>query len=444
MKIKLPVAVQKAIKQLNAAGQEAYAVGGCVRDSLMGRIPADWDITTSATPQQTKSIFEGMPIIETGIQHGTITVLIDGQPLEITTYRIDGNYSDSRHPDQVLFTENLKEDLSRRDFTVNALAYHPDTGIVDCFGGTKDLERQIIRCVGESDKRFNEDALRIMRAIRFASQLSFSLESETEKSLRRNSPLLRKIAPERLQVELMKLLCGVQAQTVLLDFPDVLGQIIPELLPMIGFDQQTPYHIYDIYEHTVRSVAAIENDPVLRLTMLLHDIGKPSRFTVDEKGQGHFKEHSKSSVELSKQILSRLRFDKRTTQRVLTLVKYHDVNLEPKENLIKRWLGRLTPEGFFQLIKIKLADNAAQNPVYDRSSSYEEIIRMAQKILDNEACFSLSSLAVNGNDLLEMGIPAGKEVGEMLQHLLQIVIDGKCENARDKLLAYCINHQQNP
>lgn len=444
MNIQLPPPVERAIQRLNAAGYEAYAVGGCVRDSLLCRVPDDWDITTSAAPEQTKAVFDGLPVIETGIQHGTVTVIFGGQPLEITTYRIDGSYSDSRHPDAVRFTRSLQEDLARRDFTVNALAYHPDTGIVDYFGGIEDLQRKIIRCVGEPDKRFTEDALRVMRGIRFSSQLSFSIESVTEASLRKHAPLLQKIAVERLRTELVKLLCGEHVKSVLLHFPDVLGQIIPEILPMVGFKQQTPYHIYDIYEHTAHSIAAVKNIPVLRLTMLLHDIGKPSRFTVDDKGQGHFKGHGQVSVAMSEKILPRLRFDKRTAERVLTLVKYHDVDLEPREALIKRWLNRLTPEGFFQLMEVKLADNAAQNPLYDRSVSYREIIQMGQDILNRKECFSLSALAVNGDDLIQMGIPAGREIGEALQFLLQAVIDEKCENSRELLLEYCRNHRQKP
>lgn len=444
MNIQLPPPVERAIQRLNAAGYEAYAVGGCVRDSLLCRVPDDWDITTSAAPEQTKAVFDGLPVIETGIQHGTVTVIFGGQPLEITTYRIDGSYSDSRHPDAVRFTRSLQEDLARRDFTVNALAYHPDTGIVDYFGGIEDLQRKIIRCVGEPDKRFTEDALRVMRGIRFSSQLSFSIESVTEASLRKHAPLLQKIAVERLRTELVKLLCGEHVKSVLLHFPDVLGQIIPEILPMVGFKQQTPYHIYDIYEHTAHSIAAVKNIPVLRLTMLLHDIGKPSRFTVDDKGQGHFKGHGQVSVAMSEKILPRLRFDKRTAERVLTLVKYHDVDLEPREALIKRWLNRLTPEGFFQLMEVKLADNAAQNPLYDRSVSYREIIQMGQDILNRKECFSLSALAVNGDDLIQMGIPAGKGIGEALQFLLQAVIDEKCENSRELLLEYCRNHRQKP
>ncbi len=444
MKIQLPTSVEGAIQRLNTAGYEAYAVGGCVRDSLLCRVPDDWDITTSAAPEQTKAVFDGLPVIETGIQHGTVTVILGGQPLEITTYRIDGSYSDNRHPDTVRFTRSLQEDLARRDFTVNALAYHPDTGIVDYFGGIEDLQQKIIRCVEEPDKRFTEDALRVMRGIRFSSQLSFSIESVTEASLRKHAPLLQKIAVERLRTELVKLLCGEHVKSVLLHFPDVLGQIIPEILPMVGFKQQTPYHIYDIYEHTAHSIAAVKNIPVLRLTMLLHDIGKPSRFTVDEKGQGHFKGHGHVSVAMSEKILPRLRFDKRTAERVLTLVKYHDVDLEPREALIKRWLNRLTPEGFFQLMEVKLADNAAQNPLYDRSVSYREIIQMGQDILNQKECFSLSALAVNGDDLIQMGIPAGKGIGEALQFLLQAVIDEKCENNRELLLEYCRNHRQKP
>ncbi len=444
MKVHLPSFAGQAISRLNAAGFDAYVVGGCVRDSLIGRVPDDWDIASSATPEQTKAVFEDLPVIETGIQHGTVTVLLEGRPLEITTYRLDGQYSDGRHPDQVHFTKKLKEDLARRDFTVNALAYHPRLGIVDCFGGVEDLQQGVIRCVGEPDRRFQEDALRVMRGIRFASQLGFSLEAKTEISLRKHAPLLQKIAAERLRVELVKLLCGAQAEKVLLNFPDVLAQLIPELLPMVGFDQRTPYHIYDVYQHTAHSVGAVESDPILRLTMLLHDIGKPSCFTVDYKGQGHFKGHGAVSVRMCEEILPRLRFDNHTTERVLKLVKYHDAVIEPRENLIKRWLNRLTPDGFEQLMKVKLADNAAQNPIYDRSDCYRAIIRIAHEILQREDCFSLSSLAVNGDDLMELGIPAGKKLGETLQFLLQAVIDEKCVNDREQLLEYCRKYRQIP
>ncbi len=432
----MPDTVKKAIEKLNKNGFEAYAVGGCVRDSIMGRTPYDWDITTSASPDETKTVFENFRVVETGIKHGTVTVLVDDNPLEITTYRVDGEYSDNRHPDKVSFTKNLEEDLARRDFTVNAIAFNPQTGICDAFNGVKDIENKIIRCVGDPDKRFNEDALRIMRALRFASVLGFEIEENTEKSIRKNKRLLKNIAAERIQAELSKLLCGENAYKVLMSFNDVLSEIIPEIRDTVGFDQKTKYHIFTIWEHIVKSVESINPVLHLRLAMLFHDIGKPLSFTVDENGVGHFKGHAKKSFDIAEKSLNALRYDNETKEKVLTLIKYHDAVIEDDERLIKRWLNRLTPDGFFDLLKVKKADTLSQNPEFDRSAEIEVVSKKATEILNRNECFSLSSLAVNGDDLIALGVPQGKKIGKALEFLLMAVTDGKCENEREKLINF--------
>ncbi len=434
--IKLPEAVKKTIEKLNRSGFEAFAVGGCVRDSLMGRKPNDWDVTTSASPAETMAVFRDYKVIETGIKHGTVTVIIDNNFLEITTYRIDGDYSDNRHPDKVNFTKNIKEDLARRDFTVNALAFNPKDGICDCFGGADDINNKIIRCVGDPDKRFSEDALRIMRALRFASVLGFEIEDKTAVSIRKNKYLLKNVATERKNSELSKMLCGKNAQRILMQFPDVISEIIPEISDMIGFEQKNRHHIFDVYEHTVKSVESIDAVMHLRLAMLFHDIGKPHCFTVDAKGEGHFYGHAKISYELAEKALDRLKYDNETRSKVLTLVKYHDAVIENDERYIKRWLNRLSPEGFFDLIKVKKADNLAQNPKYNRIAYIEEISKKATEILERNECFSLASLAVNGDDLLAIGVPQGKKIGKALEFLLKAVTDGKCENDKQKLIKF--------
>ncbi|MEG2597592.1 MAG: HD domain-containing protein, partial [Oscillospiraceae bacterium] len=314
--------------------------------------------------------------------------------------------------------------------------YHPEMGLIDLFGGMQDLKQRRIRCVGDPDCRFSEDSLRVMRGIRFCSQLSFSMESKTEKSLRKNASLLSHVAAERLSAELLKLLCGENVCAVLLQYSDILGEIIPEILPMVHFNQHTPYHIYDVYEHTARSVAAVLATPICRLTMLLHDIGKPHCLTKDENGRGHFKGHGKISVSMAETILNRLRLDKHTIESVLLLIRYHDAVIEPSMPIVKRWLNRLTPEMFFMLLEVKFADNKAQNPTHDRQESYREIRIIAELVLSQQECFSLKMLAINGDDLIAQGIMPGKALGETLHFLLQAVMDNRCANEKDALLAF--------
>ena len=328
-------------------------MGGCVRDFLLGRTPTDYDLTTSALPQETETVFAGEKLIETGLRHGTVTVVLDGVPLEITTYRVDGGYTDARHPDGVTFTRSLREDAARRDFTINAMAYAPGAGLQDFFGGQEDLSAGVIRAVGDPDRRFQEDALRILRAIRFASVLGFELDPGTDAAARRNAHLLTKISVERVFVELGKLLCGPGAGKILLAYPDILGVVIPELTPMVGFEQHNVHHCYDVYTHTAVAVDHVPPELKLRLAMLFHDIGKPATFSMGEDGQGHFYGHPKVSAALAEQILVRLRAPKRLREAVVRLVRVHDWPLSTEPRLIRRRLQQLGEKGFFDLLRVQ-------------------------------------------------------------------------------------------
>lgn len=437
MQIKLPKAVEIAINKLKSAGHEAYIVGGCVRDALRGVEPHDYDMTTSALPDETKAIFSEYRIIETGMKHGTVTVLIDGEPLEITTFRVDGTYSDHRRPEEVTFTRSLREDVARRDFTVNAMAYSPDSGVMDFWGGRDDLEKGVIRAVGEPDRRFNEDALRIMRAARFASTLDFEIDGATSDSMIRNRGLLRNISAERINVELSKLILGDGCERMLVDYAVILTEIIPELAPAIGFDQRNNHHIYDVYTHTVKAVVNCPRDRNIRMAALLHDVGKPSVFSVGDDGVGHFYGHSEKSVEIAENVLTRLKFDNASKNEILTLIKYHDPVILVKRAAVGRWARRLGMETLFRLLELKAADNLAQAPEYaDRLRGYEEIRRVAEEMIAENACFSLKDLAVNGGDLIKFaGFTAGKAMGETLSALLDAVISEELPNDREVLLA---------
>jgi tRNA nucleotidyltransferase (CCA-adding enzyme) len=433
----IPKPAEKALSILYNNGYEAYIVGGCVRDSIMGKKPNDWDITTSALPDEAENLFAAYRIIKTGLKHGTVTALIDGMPIEITTYRIDGEYSDHRRPDRVKYTKKIKEDLCRRDFTVNALAYSPNVGIIDYFGGIDDINSKTIRCVGEPDKRFSEDALRILRAIRFSSVLGFSIDKCTSDSMHNNKELLKYISAERISIELKSLLCGQNVLEVLKKYSDIIGQIIPEILPMIGFNQNNPYHVYDVWEHTAIAVSCIEPDPVLRLTMLLHDIGKPICYFIDKKGIGHFYGHPQKSEELANAVLTRLRFDNNTKLQICTLVKNHDIKIEFDKKAIIRLLCDFGEKTIRQLLKVKRADCKAQNPnlIY-RLKDIDKLESMVDEIIKEGQCFRIKDLAVNGNDLINDGIKEGIEVGKILKFLLDAVINGRCENKRESLMQH--------
>lgn len=432
----LPPQVLDALDRLHQAGYEAWIVGGCVRDLLLGRVPTDYDITTSALPPQTKEVFRDRRVVETGIRHGTVTLLEGGMPLEITTYRVDGTYSDARHPDGVTFTTSLREDAARRDFTVNAMAYAPGLGLRDDFGGQEDLARQLIRAVGDPDRRFQEDALRVLRAIRFASVLDFALEEETAAAARRQAAGLQKVSAERVFQELSKLLCGPKAGQVLLAYPDILGQVIPELLPMVGFDHRNCHHCYDVYTHTAVAVDHVPPQLPLRLAMLLHDIGKPDTFSLGEDGQGHFYGHPRRSVELAEGILLRLRAPKKLREQVLTLVRYHDAQIEEDPARLRRWLHKLGPEGFFALLAIQRGDAAGQAPAYcTRIERADRLESQARALLAQTPCLTLADLAVNGHDLLQLGY-RGPALGRALQRLLEEVLAGRLANEKAALLQW--------
>lgn len=431
----MPKNVDTAINLLQSAGFEAYAVGGCVRDSLLGKTPNDWDITTSAKPEDMKSVFADFHCIDTGIKHGTVTVVIDGEPLEITTFRLDGEYEDNRHPKSVTFTSNLGADLGRRDFTVNAMAYSKMTGTVDLFGGQNDLKNKIIRCVGDPDRRFNEDALRILRALRFASALDFEIEEKTAQSLLKNRALLGNISEERIAKELLKLVCGKGAKRILTDFAPVLFEILPELQPMYKNSHDNPHHCYDIYEHTLIAVESIDPDPTLRFAMLLHDCGKPAVKKFDENGVAHFYGHQRISAEISAQILARLKVSNKFRDEILFLVSNHD-RWELYENTEKmpRYLSKFGLDGVLNLLKVMRADVLAQSPKYryrlDQIADAEEI---AKNLAAQKPCLSLSELQINGRTLMDIGIPQGRKLGAVLAQLLDEVIDGVTKNTQEAL-----------
>ena len=431
----MPKNVDTAINLLQSAGFEAYAVGGCVRDSLLGKTPNDWDITTSAKPEDMKSVFADFHCIDTGIKHGTVTVVIDGEPLEITTFRLDGEYEDNRHPKSVTFTSNLGADLGRRDFTVNAMAYSKKTGTVDLFGGENDLKNKIIRCVGDPDRRFNEDALRILRALRFASALDFEIEEKTAQSLLKNCALLGNISEERISKELLKLVCGKGAKRILTDFAPVLFEILPELQPMYKNSHDNPHHCYDIYEHTLIAVESIDPEPTLRFAMLLHDCGKPAVKKFDENGVAHFYGHQRISAEISAQILARLKVSNKFRDEILFLVSNHD-RWELYENTEKmpRYLSKFGLDGVLKLLKVMRADVLAQSPEYryrlDQIADAEEI---AKNLAAQKPCLSLSELQINGRTLMDIGIPQGRKLGAVLAQLLDEVIDGVTKNTQEAL-----------
>lgn len=435
MTMDMPKNVDIAINLLQSAGFEAYAVGGCVRDSLLGKTPNDWDITTSAKPEDMKSVFADFHCIDTGIKHGTVTVVIDGEPLEITTFRLDGEYEDNRHPKSVTFTSNLGADLGRRDFTVNAMAYSKMTGTVDLFGGQNDLKNKIIRCVGDPDRRFNEDALRILRALRFASALDFEIEEKTAQSLLKNCALLGNISEERIAKELLKLVCGKGAKRILTDFAPVLFEILPELQPMYKNSHDNPHHCYDIYEHTLIAVESIDPEPTLRFAMLLHDCGKPAVKKFDENGVAHFYGHQRISAEISAQILARLKVSNKFRDEILFLVSNHD-RWELYENTEKmpRYLSKFGLDGVLKLLKVMRADVLAQSPEYryrlDQIADAEEI---AKNLAAQKPCLSLSELQINGRTLMDIGIPQGRKLGAVLAQLLDEVIDGVTKNTQEAL-----------
>jgi len=434
--INIPVDVEKIINRLEERGFEAYAVGGCIRDSLMDSKPNDWDICTSAQPEQVINCFEDYHVIETGVKHGTVTVRLNGQSYEITTYRIDGEYLDNRRPENVQFVNSIQEDLARRDFTMNAMAYNSGKGLVDYYKGCNDLKDGIIRCVGKADERFKEDALRIIRALRFASVFGFTIEKETSESIHHNKNLIKNIAKERINVELCKLLSGKGVKEILKNYSDILSVMIPEIKPMIGFQQNNPHHKYDVWEHTIAAVENSVSEPIIRLAVLLHDIGKPECYTCDGRGIGHFYSHGEFGAKIAEKILRDLKFDNQTISDVCQLIKYHDADISENSKFIKKWLNKIGIVQFERLLLVKQADVMGQSDYLKEKKlkTLANIQSTMSKILEEKQCFTLKQLAVNGNDLIKIGIHDGKIIGEILNWLLEQVMENQLENKKDTLI----------
>ena len=435
--ITVPEYALAVVERLESRGYEAYVVGGCVRDSLLGRQPNDWDVCTNALPEDVLRVFRRFHVIKTGLQHGTVTVMSDKQPVEVTTFRIDGNYSDNRHPDAVSFVSRVEEDLARRDFTINAMAYSPTRGLVDAFGGQEDLAAGLIRCVGEPDARFNEDGLRIMRALRFAARFGFAIERETAASVRRNRHLLENVSAERIFKELKGILIGAGVLDMLLAFPEVFSCIIPEMAPSIGFDQHTPYHCYDVWTHSAYAVAAAPADEILRLTMLLHDVGKPSCFSMGDDGRGHFYGHPAAGEKLTKTILQRLKSDNATLSTVCTLVRVHDMTMPTTVPGMRRLVGKLGVENVRRLLDVQRADHAAHSD-YDHASGValiRDAAELLEDVLEMEPAFTVKDLAINGNTLMQLGMKPGPAMRQVLETLLTAVQEDKLENAAEPLTA---------
>lgn len=439
IQITLPEQVAFIINTLNNAGFEAYAVGGCVRDSIMGREPDDWDITTSAEPEQVKKLFRRT--VDTGIQHGTVTVMLQRTGYEVTTYRIDGEYEDNRHPKEVIFTKSLEEDLKRRDFTINAMAYHPKEGLVDLFDGIGDMERKCVRCVGDAGERFSEDALRMMRCVRFSAQFGYGIEEETKRAVFELAGNLRSVSAERIRVELVKLLVSPHPDYLRTAYELGITKImLPEFDVCMETQQHNPHHCYSVGEHTLESLKIVRADKVLRLTMLLHDIGKPLTKTTDENGKDHFKKHPGESARLAKEILRRLKFDNDTMRKVCRLVEYHDWSIDLEDNVktavVRRLIAKIGEDAFPDMFEVNRADMLAQSMYLraEKQAKQERLEAIYQEIMEKKECLSLKELAVNGGDLLERGLKPGKELGEILQRMLADVLEDPAHNKKEYLL----------
>lgn len=440
----LPENISRALDMLESAGHEAWVVGGCVRDSLMGIIPHDYDITTSALPAETEQVFAGYRLIETGLKHGTVTVLADGSPIEITTYRVDGEYRDSRRPERVTFTRNIRDDVSRRDFTMNGIAYNPKQGYFDEFGGAEDIKAGVIRCIGKPEKRFREDALRILRGLRFSASLGFEIEENTARAMHDTRELLNKISAERVFSELCGLLTGRNSHRnifrVLTEFRDIAAVIIPEFRECTGFVQHSRFHCFDVYEHCVMSAqkaAEISADSECRLpltlAMLLHDIGKPQRFTLGEDGEGHFYGHAAVSADIAEDILRRLKCSNALRERVCTIVRYHDVPLSDTDKSVRRLLRKYGLETVRDICLAHICDDSAKTPeCAGRCGEWRAVLSRAETLAPY-CCLTLKDLAVDGKALSGLMEPS-PEMGKALKFLLDEVINGNFPNEREFLL----------
>lgn len=436
MKIKMPVDVRMIIDRIEKNGFSAYAVGGCVRDSLLQKEPNDWDICTNALPTDILRIFQGFHTFDAGIKHGTVSVVVNSVVYEITTFRIDGEYFDNRHPENVEFTDDLITDLSRRDFTVNAMAYSERTGLVDPFDGAYDLELMAVRCVGNPVLRFNEDALRIMRALRFASCYNMAIEKHTAQATFECKNLLKNIAAERIVSEFNKLVCGESCEYILRRFKTVFAEFLPEITIMFGYEQHTPHHNKTLWRHTTCAMTNIDPEPLLRITMLLHDLGKPMACKKDPDGTAHFKGHPKFSAVMARQILERLKYSREFIDDCVTLIAYHDVRLTGSKPQIRRVMNKIGETNMRRLLKVQYADLMAQS-MYKRDEKLEKFnlaCKSFDEIVKEKDCFTLKQLDINGHDLIKMGITDGKQIGETLNKLLGMVMDETLENKNSILI----------
>ena len=435
MTIRMDEGAAELLDTLHKAGYAAYVVGGCVRDSLLGLTPHDWDLCTSALPQQVMELFGAQRCIPTGLQHGTVTVKQSGALYEITTFRTEGTYTDGRHPDEVHFVPDVREDLARRDFTIGAMAWDAETGeVIDPFGGQADLENRLIRAVGEPDRRFAEDGLRILRGLRFAAVLGFEIEPGTAAALRGNAPRLKNLSPERVKAELERLLCGPAAAPVLREYVDVIGVVLPELLPMVGFMQNNPHHRKDVWEHTLTVLENIPAEPALRWAALLHDVEKPSCCTTDEEGIRHFKGHQEKSAATAEKILRRLHAETRLITEVTELIKIHDIRFPATVEMATRWAGRWGEKRFTQFALLRRADTLGQAHPEEAEPYYRALLAAFREAKEQNACFTVRQLAITGCDLMGLGL-SGPAVGEALRRLLRLVQSGELPNERAALLA---------
>lgn len=436
MKLTIPEKAEKILRKLEANGYEAYVVGGCVRDSILGRRPDDWDITTSARPEQVKALFART--VDTGLKHGTVTVLMDKEGFEVTTYRLDGDYEDGRHPKEVSFTASLKEDLKRRDFTINAMAYHPDRGLVDLFRGMDDMADKVIRCVGDPLERFQEDALRILRAVRFSAQLGFSIEEKTRRGIEKLAPNLKLVSAERIQTELVKLLVSPHPDYLRTAYETgITRQFLPEFDACMETEQNTPHHCCSVGEHILKSLVNVRPDKVLRLTMLLHDIGKPAVKKTDENGRDHFKMHGPAGEKMAVDILRRLKFDNETISKVRRLIRWHDDRPMPEMKAVRRAVNRIGEDIFPLYLEVQRADMLAQSDYRraEKEARQNGVNACYREILEKKQCVSLKMLAVNGRDLMAAGCAPGPELGEKLNRLLEHVLENPEDNKKEILMS---------
>lgn len=443
IKIKMPIEAAEILETLHEAGYEAYIVGGCVRDSILGRVPGDWDITTSALPQEVKKLFKRT--IDTGIKHGTVTIMKGKVGFEVTTYRLDGVYEDHRHPKEVTFTRSLIEDLKRRDFTINAMAYNDTEGLVDEFDGLKDLDDKVIRCVGDPVRRFEEDALRILRAVRFSGQLGYTIDPETADAARTLAPTLSNISAERIQTEFIKMMTSMHPEVIRDAYELGITKVfLPEFDQCMECEQNAIHHCYTVGEHMIRSAMEVPADKVLRITMILHDIGKPSCKTSDERGD-HFKGHAKEGAGMARTILRRLKFDNATTDRVCNLVLYHDILMkdEPSEKNVRKTLYLVGPSNFEDLLMVKKADMLAQSTYRreDKERRLDLLASIGHEILERGDCLSLKELKVGGKDLIDLGVTPGKDIGIILNNMLKDVIGTPNHNDKEYLIKHLANYK---